>query len=52
MRAEALSISISENMEPYIYTMSDGKSIAEKANIYMVIGMYSAKVISLEKAAE
>jgi predicted HTH domain antitoxin len=32
--------------------MSDGQSAEDKANIFMIIGMFTTKTVSLEKAAE
>lgn len=52
MDAKTSNMTISENMKPYIYTMVDGESIEDKANIFMIIGMFAAQTISLEKAAE
>lgn len=52
METSTVSIKIQETAKPYIYTMADGQNVSEKANIFMVIGMYAAKTISLEKAAE
>lgn len=52
MDVKNLQFTISENMKPYIYTMTDGENIEDKACIFMVIGMFAARTISLEKAAE
>lgn len=47
-----LNWTVSETVMPYIYTMTDGESVGEKANIFMIIGMFATKTVSLEKAAE
>jgi len=52
MDTSALEWKISKTATPYIYTMSAGQNVSDKANIFMVIGMYATKTISLEKAAE
>lgn len=49
---EAGRLTISDKVTPYIYSMTEGNDISEKANIFMVIGMFAAKTVSLEKAAE
>jgi predicted HTH domain antitoxin len=52
MEANTINLTISETYTPYIYSMSDGQSVGDKANIFMVIGMFTTKTVSLEKAAE
>jgi predicted HTH domain antitoxin len=52
MESNTINWTISETFTPYIYSMSDGQSVGDKANIFMVIGMYATKTVSLEKAAE
>lgn len=48
MDTKTSNMIISENMKPYIYTMVDGESIEDKANIFMIIGTFAAQTISLE----
>lgn len=45
-------ITLSDKLTPYIYTMKDGNTVEEKVNIFLIIGMFVSKTISLEKAAE
>jgi predicted HTH domain antitoxin len=52
METNTINWTISETFVPYIYTMSDGRSASDKANLFMVIGMFTTKTVSLEKAAE
>ena len=52
METNVLNWTISEAFIPYIYSMSDGRSIEDKASLFMVIGMFATKTVSLEKAAE
>ena len=52
MKGNVLNWTVSETVTPYIYTMADGESVEEKANIFMIIGMFTTKTVSLAKAAE
>lgn len=45
-------ITLSDKLTPYIYTLKDGNTIEDKANIAIVMGLFASKIISLEKAAE
>ena len=45
-------ITLSDKLTPYIYTMKDGDTIEDKVNIFLIVGMFASKTISLEKAAE
>lgn len=52
MDVKVPEIMISEDLVPYLYTIKEGDTIEDKANIIMVIGMFASKVLTLEKAAE
>lgn len=45
-------ITLSDKLTPYIYTMKDGNTIEDKVNIFLIMGMFASKTISLEKASE
>lgn len=45
-------ITLSEKLTPYIYSLKDGNTIEDKVNIFLIMGMFVSKTISLEKAAE
>lgn len=45
-------ITLSDKLTPYIYTMKDGDTIEDKVNIFLIVGMFASRTISLEKAAE
>ena len=45
-------IILSEKLTPYIYSMKDGNTIEDKVNIFLIMGMFASKTITLEKAAE
>lgn len=45
-------VTLSDKLTPYIYSMRDGNTMEDKVNIFLVIGMFVSKTISLEKAAE
>lgn len=49
---DSIKITIQDNILPYLQVMEDGDSLADKANFSMVIGLFAAKMITLEKAAE
>ena len=52
MGRNAKNWTVSESVTPYIYTMTDGESIEEKANLFMIIGMFATRTVSLQKAAD
>lgn len=45
-------IILSEKLTPYIYSLKDGNTIEDKVNIFLIMGMFASKTITLEKAAE
>ena len=45
-------IILSEKLTPYIYSMKDGNTVEDKVNIFLIMGMFASKTITLEKAAE
>lgn len=52
MSVKSVDITISEDLVPYLYTIRDGKTISDKLTLSAVVGLFAAKVITLEKAAE
>lgn len=47
-----MDVTISEAMVPYLYTVKDGNTVAEKVNISLILGLFVSKAVTLEKAAE
>lgn len=47
-----LDIKISKELIPYICTMKDGATVTEKANLSLILGLFSSQIITLEKASE
>lgn len=47
-----VDVHIPENLVPYLYTIKDGKDVSEKLVLNTVIGLFLAKTVTLEKAAE
>ena len=47
-----MDITISKKVLPFLYTLQDGSTVAEKVNISLVLGLFASKTITLEKAAE
>ncbi len=52
MSTKSVDIKVSEELMPYIYTFHDGNTVNEKFMLSSVVGMFAAKIITLEKAAE
>lgn len=47
-----VDVRIPENLVPYLYTIKAGKDVSEKLVLNTVIGLFLAKTVTLEKAAE
>lgn len=52
MDVSSLDIKISQELVPYICTIKDGETVADKANLSLILGLIASQVITLEKAAE
>ena len=52
MDVNNLEVKISKELIPYICTLKDGKTVADKANLSLILGLFASQVITLEKAAE
>lgn len=52
MDIKNVEISITEDLVPYLYMLKDGKTISDKLTFSAVVGLFAAKTITLEKAAE
>lgn len=49
---DSVKVTIQDNILPYLQGINDGDDLADKANFSIVIGLFAAKMITLEKAAE
>lgn len=49
---DSVKVAIQDNILPYLQVINDGDDLADKANFSIVIGLFAAKMINLEKAAE
>lgn len=47
-----MDVTISKAVVPYLYTVKDGETVAEKVNISVILGLFVSKTVTLEKAAE
>lgn len=52
MNVEELDVKISKELIPYICTIKDGRTVSDKTNFSLVLGLFASQVITLEKAAE
>lgn len=52
MDAKGLDIKVSEELIPYICTMRTGETVTDKANLSLILGLFAAQVVTLEKASE
>lgn len=52
MAQNIVDVEIPETLLPYLYTMKDGKTMEDKVTISIVMGLFVAGIITLEKAAE
>lgn len=52
MAQNIVDVEIPETLLPYLYTMKDGKTMEDKVTISIVMGLFVAGKITLEKAAE
>lgn len=46
------NIVVPEELAPYLYTIKDGTTLNDKATLSVILGLFAAKTITLEKAAE
>ena len=49
---DSVKVTLQDNILPYLQVINDGDDLADKANFSIVIGLFAAKMITLEKAAE
>lgn len=47
-----MNIKVPEKLIPYICTIKEGETVTDKANMFMILGLYASKIITLEKASE
>ena len=47
-----IDIKISEDLVPYLYILKGGETVSDKLTLSAVVGLFTTKVITLEKAAE
>lgn len=52
MSTKSVDVAISEELVPYLNMIKDGKDIEDKLTLAAVFGLFVAKLITLEKAAE
>lgn len=52
MGTKSIDIVVSQKLEPYLYTIKDGTTLNDKATLSVILGLFVAKTITLEKAAE
>ncbi len=52
MDVSSLDIKVSKELVPYICTIKDGETVADKVNLSLILGLFTSQVITLEKAAE
>lgn len=52
MSTKSVDVAISEELVPYLNMIKDGKDIEDKLTLAAVFGLFAAKLITLEKAAE
>lgn len=52
MEIKKQGIVVSEDLAPYLYTIKDGTTLNDKATLSVILGLFVAKTITLEKAAE
>lgn len=52
METKNIDIVVSEELAPYLYTIKDGTTLNDKATLSVILGLFAAKTITLEKAAE
>lgn len=49
---DSVKVTIQDNILPYLQAINDGDDLTDKANFSIVIGLFAAKMITLDKAAE
>lgn len=52
MDVSDLNIKISKELVPYICTIKDGKTVADKVNLSLILGLFASQMVTLEKASE
>ena len=52
MSSKNIDIKISEDLVPYLYILKGGETVSDKLTLSAVVGLFTTKVITLEKAAE
>lgn len=51
MSSKNIDIKISEDLVPYLYILKGGETVSDKLTLSAVVGLFTTKVITLEKAA-
>lgn len=52
MDIKDLDIKVSKELIPYICTIKDGETIADKVNLSLILGLFASQAVTLEKASE
>lgn len=45
-------VKISKELIPYICTIKDGRTVSDKTNFSLILGLFASQAVTLEKAAE
>ena len=50
MSSKNIDIKISEDLVPYLYILKGGETVSDKLTLSAVVGLFTTKVITLEKS--
>lgn len=52
MDVKESDVKISKELIPYIFTIKDGRTVSDKTNFSLVLGLFASQAVTLEKAVE